>query len=87
MSGAFGFDLSRDRSERFPEWPIAAWAYEETTVSNGGTVTGTVQFSAKFRRPRRSSFADILTLSIAEHYPMGPGTGCFEKYPLEHSKV
>jgi hypothetical protein len=24
--------------------PIAAWAYEEATVANGGTVTGTVQF-------------------------------------------
>ena len=31
--------------------PIAAWAYEETTVSNGGTVTGTVQFSGELPPP------------------------------------
>lgn len=30
---------------------IAAWAYEETTVSNGGTVTGTVQFSGELPLP------------------------------------
>ncbi len=33
--------------------PIAAWAYEETTVSNGGTVTGTVQFSGEIPDPTR----------------------------------
>ena len=27
--------------------PITAWAYEEAAVSNGGTVTGTVQFSGE----------------------------------------
>jgi len=31
--------------------PIAAWAYEEATVSNGGTVTGTVQFSGEVPPP------------------------------------
>ena len=31
--------------------PITAWAYEETTVSNGGTVTGTVQFSGEAPPP------------------------------------
>lgn len=31
--------------------PIAAWAYEEMTVSNGGTVTGTVQFSGELPPP------------------------------------
>jgi hypothetical protein len=31
--------------------PIAAWAYEEATVSNGGTVTGTVQFSGDLPPP------------------------------------
>jgi Carboxypeptidase regulatory-like domain len=31
--------------------PIAAWAYEEATVSNGGTVTGTVQFSGEIPEP------------------------------------
>ena len=31
--------------------PIAAWAYEEATVSNGGTVTGTVQFSGELPTP------------------------------------
>lgn len=31
--------------------PIAAWAYEETTVSNGGTVTGTVQFTGELPLP------------------------------------
>ena len=30
---------------------ITAWAYEETTVSNGGTVTGTVQFSGELPPP------------------------------------
>ena len=30
---------------------ITAWAYEETTVSNGGTVTGTVQFSGELPLP------------------------------------
>jgi len=30
---------------------IVAWAYEETTVSNGGTVTGTVQFSGELPLP------------------------------------
>jgi Polysaccharide lyase family 4, domain II len=30
---------------------IEAWAYEETTVSNGGTVTGTVQFSGELPPP------------------------------------
>lgn len=30
---------------------IAAWAYEETTVLNGGTVTGTVQFSGELPPP------------------------------------
>lgn len=30
---------------------IAAWAYEEATVSNGGTVTGTVQFSGELPPP------------------------------------
>ncbi len=30
---------------------IAAWAYEETTVSSGGTVTGTVQFSGELPPP------------------------------------
>ena len=59
--------------------PIAAWAYEEATVSNGGTVTGTVHFPAKFRSPRPLSFADIPIKSIAEHYLMGLGTDCFEK--------
>lgn len=31
--------------------PISAWAYEEATVSNGGTVTGTVQFSGELPEP------------------------------------
>ena len=31
--------------------PVAAWAYEETPVSNGGTVTGTVQFSGGLPEP------------------------------------
>jgi|CXWL01.1.fsa_nt_gi hypothetical protein len=31
--------------------PIAAWAYEEATVSNGGTVMGTVQFSGELPPP------------------------------------
>jgi hypothetical protein len=31
--------------------PIAAWAYEESTVSNGGTVMGTVQFSGELPPP------------------------------------
>ena len=31
--------------------PITAWAYEEATVSNGGTVTGTVQFSGEAPPP------------------------------------
>jgi len=31
--------------------PIAAWAYEEATVLNGGTVTGTVQFSGELPEP------------------------------------
>ena len=31
--------------------PIAAWAYEESTVSNGGTVTGTVQLSGELPPP------------------------------------
>jgi len=31
--------------------PISAWAYEEATVSNGGTVTGTVQFSGEAPPP------------------------------------
>ena len=31
--------------------PIAAWAYEETTISNGGTITGTVQFSGELPPP------------------------------------
>ncbi|HSQ90562.1 MAG TPA: carboxypeptidase regulatory-like domain-containing protein [Nitrospiraceae bacterium] len=35
----------------FLSGPIAAWAYEETTVSNGGTVTGTVQFSGELPPP------------------------------------
>jgi hypothetical protein len=30
---------------------ITAWAYEETTVSNGGTVSGTVQFSGEIPPP------------------------------------
>src|SRR5438874_3640733 len=30
---------------------IAAWAYEETGISNGGTVTGTVQFSGELPPP------------------------------------
>jgi hypothetical protein len=30
---------------------IEAWAYEEATVSNGGTVTGTVQFSGEVPPP------------------------------------
>ena len=30
---------------------ITAWAYEETTVSNGGAVTGTVQFSGELPPP------------------------------------
>ena len=30
---------------------IAAWAYEETSVLNGGTVTGTVQFSGELPPP------------------------------------
>ena len=54
---------------------IAAWAYEETTVSNGGTVTGTVQFSGELPLPmsfaRRSwpgkqkSFSQAYFRSIA----------------------
>jgi hypothetical protein len=31
--------------------PIAAWAYEETAVPNGGTVTGIVQFSGELPEP------------------------------------
>jgi len=31
--------------------PITAWAYEEVAVSNGGTVTGTVQFSGELPLP------------------------------------
>jgi hypothetical protein len=31
--------------------PISAWAYEEMTVSNGGMVTGTVQFSGELPPP------------------------------------
>jgi hypothetical protein len=31
--------------------PIAAWAYEETAVPNGGTVTGTIQFSGELPEP------------------------------------
>jgi hypothetical protein len=31
--------------------PIAVWAYEEMTVSNGGIVTGTVQFSGELPPP------------------------------------
>ncbi len=31
--------------------PAMAWAYEETTVSNGGTVTGTVQFVGELPAP------------------------------------
>lgn len=30
---------------------IVAWAYEEATISNGGTVTGTVQFSGELPPP------------------------------------
>ena len=30
---------------------IEAWAYEEATVANGGTVTGTVQFSGEVPPP------------------------------------
>jgi hypothetical protein len=35
----------------FVSGSIAAWAYEETTVSNGGTVTGTVQFIGELPPP------------------------------------
>lgn len=35
----------------FVTCPIAAWAYEESTVLNGGTVTGTVQFSGEVPPP------------------------------------
>ena len=35
----------------FVSAPIAAWSYEEMTVSNGGTVTGTVQFSGELPPP------------------------------------
>ena len=35
----------------FVSGSIAAWAYEETAVSNGGTVTGTVQFSGELPAP------------------------------------
>jgi hypothetical protein len=35
----------------FVSGPIAAWAYEEAAVSNGGTVTGTVQFSGELPAP------------------------------------
>ena len=35
----------------FVSAPIAAWAYEEMTVSNGGMVTGTVQFSGELPPP------------------------------------
>ncbi|MBI3355179.1 MAG: hypothetical protein HY038_00100 [Nitrospirae bacterium] len=35
----------------FVSGSFAAWAYEETTVSNGGTVTGTVQFSGELPAP------------------------------------
>jgi hypothetical protein len=35
----------------FLSGPIAALAYEETTVSNGGTVTGTVHFSGELPQP------------------------------------
>lgn len=31
--------------------PVSAWAYEEATVSNGGTVTGAVQFSGELPPP------------------------------------
>lgn len=31
--------------------PVAAWAYEEVALSNGGTVTGTVQFSGELPEP------------------------------------
>jgi hypothetical protein len=31
--------------------PITAWAYEETAVPNGGTVTGTVQFFGELPEP------------------------------------
>ena len=35
----------------FVSGSITAWAYEETAVSNGGTVTGTVQFSGELPLP------------------------------------
>lgn len=35
----------------FLMFPIAGLAYEETSVSNGGTVTGTVQFSGEVPQP------------------------------------
>ena len=35
----------------FVSGSVAAWAYEETAVSNGGTVTGTVQFSGELPAP------------------------------------
>jgi len=38
----------------FMSGSLSAWGYEETTVSNGGTVTGTVQFSGELPVP--SSF-------------------------------
>jgi hypothetical protein len=41
------FDLCSIVLIVFLSGSIAAWAYEETTVSNGGTVSGTVQFSGE----------------------------------------
>ena len=35
----------------FTSGSITAWAYEEMVVSNGGTVTGTVQFSGELPQP------------------------------------
>jgi hypothetical protein len=35
----------------FVSGSITAWAYEEATVTNGGTVTGTVQFSGELPAP------------------------------------
>ena len=35
----------------FTSGSITAWAYEEMAVSNGGTVTGTVQFSGELPQP------------------------------------
>ena len=64
-----------------------AGAYEETTVANGGTVTGTVQFTGELPEPTRFELRRYYDRAIAGPCRMDLAIGCFAVSRSAHSRA